>query len=146
MGPTPVVATAAPPLSSPGASPTRAGLDGPPDARLAAEGGDPVTGQLGTYAWFESGSDAPWLPGAPLAVGAGEPLTVALVPAGDLASWTARYVPALASGPAGAVPLGEGPGDAAFPAPGPGTWTVEVAVVFAAGAGTASYFWQLEVE
>jgi len=145
-GPTADAATAAPPPSSLGASPTRAGLDGPPDATLGAEGGDPVTGQLGTYVWFESGSDAPWLSGAPLAVGAGEPLTVTLVPAGDLDTWTARYVPALASGPAGAVALGEGSGDPAFAAPRPGTWTVEVAVVFAAGAGTASYFWQLEVE
>ena len=142
----PTAATGAPQTSSPGASPTRAGLDGPPEATLAAEGGDPVTGQLGTYVWFDSGTDSPWLHGTPMAVGAGEPLTVALVPAGDLDTWTARYVPAAASGPAGANLLGDGSGDAAFPAPGPGTWTVEVAVVFAVGAGSASYFWQLEVE
>lgn len=146
-GPTAAAATVAPSaLTSPVASPTRAGLDGPPEATLAAEGGDPVLGQLGTYVWFDSGTDSPWLHGAPMAVGAGEPLTLALVPAGDLDTWTARYVPAAASGPANANPLGEGSGDAAFPAPGPGSWTVEVAVVFAVGAGTASYFWQLEVE
>jgi hypothetical protein len=103
-------------------------------------------GQLGTYVWFDSGTDSPWLHGAAMAVGAGEPLTVTLVPAGDLATWRARYVPAAASGPTNAVALGEGSGDAAFPAPGRGSWTVEVAVVFAVGAGSASYFWRLEVE
>ena len=144
---TAAVATAAPVTpSNPGASPTRTGLDGPPEATLAAEGGDPVTGQLGTYTWFDSGSDSPWLPGAPMAVGAGEPLTLALLPAGDVDTWMARFVPAAASGPSGAIVLEEGSGDAVFPAPGPGRWTVEVAVVFAAGAGSASYFWRFEVE
>ena len=38
--------------------------DGPPDAELAAEGGDPVTGQLGTYIWAGAGSDSPWLRGS----------------------------------------------------------------------------------
>lgn len=129
-----------------GPSPTVAGLDAPPEAVLAAEGGDPIEGQLGTYVWLETGSDAPWLPGAPIAVGAGEPLTVALVGGGGIDTWSARYVPADATGPAGAVSLGEGPGDPAFTAPGSGAWTLEVLVEFAAGAGNASYFWRLEVE
>jgi hypothetical protein len=76
--PPPAPATAAAP------SPSLAGRDAPPDAVLAAEGGDPVTGQLGTYVWLQTGSDAPWLPGAPLTVGTGEPLTVGLVPDGDI--------------------------------------------------------------
>ena len=127
-------------------SPSVAGREAPPDAALAAEGGDPVTGQLGTYVWLETGSDSPWLPGTPLTVGAGEPLVVTLTPDGAIASWTARYVPADAPGPAGAIMLGQGAGNPAFPAPGPGAWTVEVFLEFGAGAGQASYFWRLEVE
>jgi len=134
------------PLDSGGPSPTLAGRDAPPDALLAAEGGDAVAGQLGTFVWFETGSDAPWLPGAPIAVGAGEPLTVSLVPDGDIRAWAARYVPAEAAGPDGATTLGEGAGEPAFAAPGPGTWTIELSVEFAAGAGNAHYFWRLEVE
>jgi hypothetical protein len=141
--PTPQASPAAPSI---GPSPSLAGRDAPPDAALAAEGGDPVTGQLGTYVWLESGSDAPWLRGAPLAVGAGEPLTVTFIPDGDVGAWSARYVPAAAQGRGGAITLGTGTGSTGFSAPGPGTWTVELAVEFPAAAGHASYFWQLEVE
>ena len=134
------------PATGGGPSPTVAGRDSPPDALLAAEGGDPVTGQLGTFIWLGSGSDAPWLPGAPIAVGTGEPLTVSLVPDGDIRAWSARYVPANATGPEGAAALGEGAGRPAFNAPGPGTWTVELYVEFAPAVGDARYFWRLEVE
>lgn len=138
--------SAKPPATSDGPSPTVAGRDAPPDALLAAEGGDPVAGQLGTYVWLGSGSDAPWLPGAPIAVGAAEPLTVSLVPDGDIRAWSARYVPANAAGPDGAASLGEGAGQPAFAAPGPGTWTVELFLEFAPDVGNAHYFWRLEVE
>jgi len=148
--PAPTQTSAGPPataaLATGGPSPTVAGREAPPDAFLAAEGGDPVAGQLGTYVWFESGSDAPWLPGAPIAVGAGEPLTVSLVPDGDIRTWSARYVPANAGGPEGAMTLGEGVDDATFAAPGPGSWTVELFVEFAPSVGSAHYFWRLEVE
>lgn len=127
-------------------SPTAAGRDAPPDAFLAAEGGDPVSGQLGTYVWLDTGSDSPWLPGAPLTVGAGEPLTISLDPDGEIEAWTARFVPADAQGPAGARMLGEGTGSATFPAPEAGAWTVEVLLRIGPSAGEASYFWQLEVE
>jgi hypothetical protein len=137
--PTPTATTVPP-------SPSLAGRDAPPDAVLAAEGGDPVTGQLGTYIWLETGSDAPWLPGAPLTVGAGEPLTMRLIPDGDIRGWAARYVPAGAQGPDGATILAEGTGTPAFDAPGTGAWTLEVSVEFSGAAGRASYFWRLEVE
>lgn len=139
-------AASSPSVPATGPSPSVAGRDAPPDAFLAAEGGDPVTGQLGSYVWLETGSDSPWLPGAPLAVGAAEPLTLTLVPDGDIRAWAARYVPAGAAGPEGATTLAQGTGAPAFDAPGPGAWTVEVFVEFAAGAGDASYFWRLEVE
>lgn len=123
----------------------KAPLGGPPAAQLAAEGGDPVTGQLGTYVWRNEGSDSPWLPGAPISVGASEPLTLTFDRAISIESWRARMVRSDATGPGGASQLGQGAGDPRFGAPGPGSWTVEVHVVFEANAGDASYFWRLEV-
>lgn len=119
--------------------------EGPPAAALAVEGGDPVVGQLGTFTWRETGSDAPWLPGAPIAIGAGEPLMVALDPPTGVATWRARYVPTDADGPEGATSLGEGTGTPAFEAPGSGTWTLEVRITFVDGLGDAGYFWRLDV-
>lgn len=117
----------------------------PPAASLAAEGGDPVTGQLGTYVWAGGGSESPWLRGAPLTVGAHEPLTVAFQPTIDVASWTARFVPSTATDPAGARSLGHGTGVPRFGAPEAGSWTVEVHAEFGDGAGSASYFWEVAV-
>jgi hypothetical protein len=124
----------------------RPSASGPPLAQLAAEGGDPTAGQLGTYTWGDGGSDAPWLPGARISVGSGEPLTVTFTPTARVGSWRARTVPSTSDGPAGAIVLGQGSGTPRFEAPEPGTWTVEVGVVFAKGDGTASYFWQLAVD
>jgi hypothetical protein len=118
----------------------------PPAAALAAEGGDPIAGQLGTYIWGDGGSDAPWLPGAPIRVGAGELLAVTLEPDVGIAAWRARYVPAASTDPTGATALGSGSGSPSFPAPAGGPWTVEVAIDFAGGQGTASYIWRLDVE
>lgn len=120
-------------------------VEGPPSAHLAAEGGDPVAGQLGTYVWHDQGSDSPWLPGAPIRVGRGEPLTVRLVPVTRVASWQARIVPADTTGPAGATSLGTGTGTPRFEAPKRGAWTLEVHLAFADDAGDASYFWRLDV-
>jgi hypothetical protein len=64
----------------------------PPAASLAAEGGEPVTGQLGSFTWHGAGSDSPWLPGAPVHVGDGEPLTVVLADDIPVTEWTARRV------------------------------------------------------
>jgi hypothetical protein len=119
---------------------------GPPVAALAAEGGDPTDGQLGSYTWGDGGSDAPWLPGARMAVGAGEPLTVSFQPEANIQTWSARAVPATSDGPANATALGGGSGRPRFAAPDAGTWTVEVRVVFADAAGRATYFWQLAVD
>jgi hypothetical protein len=136
------IATAPP---SPSASSAPPIADGPPAASLAAEGGDPVIGQLGTYTWRDGGSDSPWLPGAAIAVGAREPLTVVLDPTIGVEAWSARYVAAAADGPAHATPLGEGRRDPTFEAPEAGAWTVEVHVDFDDGLGDASYFWRLDV-
>ena len=143
--PAATIASPSPTAASPATTAPAVPGETPPDASLSAEGGDPVIAQLGTYTWRETGSDSPWLPGAPIAIGAGEPLTVTLEPPIAIESWRARLVPAAADGPAGAVVLGQGSGPLVFTAPAPGTWTVEVAVAFADALGEASYFWRLEV-
>ncbi|MGH2474960.1 MAG: hypothetical protein ACRDIL_06825 [Candidatus Limnocylindrales bacterium] len=118
----------------------------PPAASLAVEGGEPVVAQLGTYAWGDTGSDSPWLPGAPLAVGGDETLHVTFDRAVDVAEWTARFVPSAATGPAEAQILGSGAGPGSFVTPPAGSWTVEVHVTFAGGVGEASYFWKVAVD
>jgi hypothetical protein len=140
-------AAATPTASTPTEAPTRTAPAGePPIAWLSVEGGDPVAGQLGTFIWGDGGSDSPWLPGAPIAVGAREPATVTLDPLVPISSWRARYVPSTADGPDGALTIGNGIGPPAFLAPPAGTWTVEVHVVFADGLGDASYSWQLTID
>ena len=137
-----------PPTTAAGTATPSASLPadpGPPAARLAAEGGDPITGQLGTYVWHGEGSDSPWLTGAPTAVGRGEPLSVTFASPVDIVSWRARTVAAGANGPEGATALADGTGAPRFDAPSTGAWTLEVHVVFADDAGDASYFWRLDV-
>jgi len=120
--------------------------DGPPQAIIAVEGGDPVDGQVGSYVWRETGSDAPWLPGAPLAAGAGESLRVGLVPPAAIGAWRARYVPAGRHDATGAIALGDGVGPPMFPVPPIGLWTVEVQVDLRTSRGSASYYWQVDVK
>lgn len=132
------------PLTTPVAPTT--GPEAPPDAMLAAEGGDPVVAQVGTNTWGDTGSDSPWLPGAPIRVGTGEPLAVTLVGEAAIESWTAIYVPFTADGPAGGQTLGTGTGTPTFTAPGAGRWTVDLEVVFADDLGTVHYAWRLDVE
>jgi hypothetical protein len=132
------------PAGSTGASLTTAPAL-PPTATLAAEGGDPVPGDLGTYLVGEGGSDAPWLPGRPIRVGTGETLRVGLRPAAAVEAWSVRYVPAGAIVPDGGVLLATGSDDVAFVAPPPGAWSAEVRIVLADGRGTASWFWEIHV-
>ena len=116
----------------------------PPDASLAAEGGDAVVGQLGSFTWGDGGSDSPWLPGAPIAVGAGEPLSVTLADDTPVGAWTAVRAPAGSSTGAGAAEAGEGSGLIGFAIGQPGRWTVAVTIGFV-GGGSATWYWQLEV-
>ena len=88
-------------------------------ATLAADGGEPAIGQLGSYTWLDGGSDSPWLPGTPLTVGAGEPLTVTVGGGVAVADWSARRVTAGTTDGSGAVALGQAAGPpVAFAAPG----------------------------
>ena len=119
----------------------------PPAASLSVDGGDPVVGQLGTFTWLNGGSDAPWLDGSPIHVGAGETLSVDLAEAFAIGAWrVSRVVPGNRDG-VGAMPMDQGSGEPiSFNAPPPGSWSVEVSVRFAANDGTALYFWLVEVE
>ena len=115
----------------------------PPRADVTVDGGDPVPGQLGSYTWLGIGSDSPWLPGTPIRVGAGEPLTMTFAPAIAPVTWRGRFVPAEQADAAGARSLSDGTASPpSFVAPPAGRWTVQVEVVFA--AGSAAYFWRME--
>ena len=117
----------------------------PPPATLAVEGGDPVTGQLGTFTWGDGGSDSPWLPGSPIAVGTGERLSVSIVGPVAVATWSAKRVPEGATGGTGASGLGTGGPPIAFDAPETGSWSVQVTVDFDDGLGSATYYWLVTV-
>ncbi len=119
--------------------------DQPPAAWIAVDGGDAASGQLGSYTWNESGSDGPWLPGTPIAVGAGETLMVTFDRPVRISAWTARRVPAGSTDGSGAVGVGSGGSSIAFGLPEPGDWSVEVTVTFADGLGSASWYWHITV-
>lgn len=122
----------------------RPGIEAPPDAGLNVEGGDPVTGQLGTFVWGGGGSDSPWLPGAPIGAAAGETLSVTLAPNAAISGWSARLAPASATGGQGAIQVGTGPAAMDVTAPGAGSWTLAVTIAFG-DLGSATYFWLLEI-
>jgi hypothetical protein len=117
----------------------------PPAASLAVEGGEPVTGQLGTFTWGDGGSDSPWLPGAPVAVGEGERMTVSLAEPVGVATWSAKRMPASTTGGPGAIGLGTGGPPISFDAPPPGSWSVQVIVDYADGLGSGTYYWLVTV-
>lgn len=135
----PPVATAP---ATPAATASAASPALPPVASLAVEGGDPVPGELGAYAWGGSGSDGPWLAGTPVTLGAGEPVSVAIAGDPHVTTWRARIAAdsegasphALASGGAGTI---------RFPAPAAGSWTVEL-TVDVAGGDSATWYWELD--
>jgi hypothetical protein len=145
-----VVSPSGPPAESPAAtaSPATSGLPvtaEPPGAALAVEGGDAVTGQLGSFLWGDGGSDSPWLPGSPITVGSGERLIATIADGVGVATWSARRVPAGATDGSSAVSLGTGGPPITFGAPPPGSWSVQLTVDFDGGLGTASYYWLLTV-
>ena len=134
-------ATIAPTLTP---DPPTPSLAEPPAASLAVDGGDAVTGSLGSFTWGDGGSDSPWLPGAPIAVGPGETLTVTLADAVPVRDWVAKRVPAGTSDGSGAVAIGRGAATPiTFTAPGPGDWSVQVLVTFGDDLGSAAYHWSV---
>jgi len=134
------------PSAAPSASTTASlSTTEPPAASLAVEGGDPVTGQLGTFTWGDGGSDSPWLPGSPIAVGTGERLTVSIAGPIGVATWSAKRIPEGAVGGSEATGLGTGGPPIAFDAPEAGSWSVQVTVDYDGGIGSATYYWLMTV-
>ena len=146
LDPAPAATTSRPPSALPDSSAAASTTGRPPDAALSAEGGEAVVGELGSYTWADGGSDAPWLPGAPIDVGAREPLAVMIAGSPSIASWTVRKAAADSVGDAGARLLAEATDGwpIAFPAPEPGAWTLQTTVRFAEG-GSATYYWRVDV-
>jgi hypothetical protein len=141
----PIASLAAVPSAGPSASPVDPGVPEPPAASVAVEGGDPVVGELGSFTWDNSGSDAPWVPGNPVHVGRGELLTMALASPVRIEHWTVARTPGATFG-SDAVRIGEGTAEpVAFVAPPPGSWSVSVNVWFADNRGSASYYWLITV-
>ena len=123
-------------------------LTPPPDGLLAVDGGDPVVGELGTWTWRNAGSDAPWLPGYAIHVGAAEQLTFAMAERVPIESWTvSRVPPSSVPGSDGVVGMGDGTtGVITVAAPPVGTWSVSVHVYFADNLGDATYYWAVTVD
>ncbi len=123
-------------------------LTPPPDGSLGVEGGDPVIGELGSWSWRNSGSDAPWLPGNPIHIGAGEQLTFTMVEPVTIVNWqVSRVLPTAIPGGDGAVGMATGTDQPiTFKAPPGGRWSVSVDVVFADNQGGAVYYWAVTVD
>ena len=143
-GSAPASPTASAASSSAVGARARRGVGDPPIASLRVEGGDPVVGQLGTYSWAGGGSSSPWLPGAPIAVGAEEPLIVTMDQPFIVTAWTARLAPAADQDGAQAVVVAEGDGQPILSVPKRGSWTLAVTVTFGT-RGSATYAWRLDV-
>jgi hypothetical protein len=133
-------ATAAPPASeSVSLAPPAAQ---PPDALLSVAGGAPTAGALGTYTWLGTGSDAPWLPGAPVSLPPGGAATISFQPQVATAAWSVKQAqPGDADGST-AREIASGSGRIVFSLP-PAAGTILLSVDFADNAGTANYFWAL---
>jgi hypothetical protein len=143
------VACGAPPSKT---SPPPASIDAtgepplpqPPIAVLTFAGGEPVAGDLGTYTYRGTGSEAPWLAGEPVAVPpTGALAQVFLSEPLPIASWWARVAPTGRQPRLGEPrEIGTGAGPIAFELP-TGAWTLELSVQFGDGIGDATYFWEL---
>lgn len=143
--PTPTTPATASPESPTSPDPT---LTPPPDGRLSVEGGDPITGELGSWSWLNAGSDAPWLPGNPIHVGAGEQLTFRMAKPVRIATWQVNRVPpSSVPGDDGVVGMAEGTdGPITFAVPPKGKWSVAVNLSFADNQGGAVYYWAVTVD
>lgn len=123
-------------------------LTPPPDATLTVDGGDPVVGEQGTWSWNSASSDAPWLPGYPIHVGASERLTFTMAARVPIDTWrVSRVPPSSVPGGDGIVQMAEGTGvPISFVPPPPGRWSVSVEVTFGDGLGDAAYYWAVTVD
>lgn len=144
-GPTPSPAPTATASPAPSGTPVVVRPGEPPIVRLIGADGRAIAGALGTFSWAGLTSDAPWLPGAPVQVRAGEPIRFdapAGLPAVD--SWTSRLAIAETRGRELAR-TGEGsagdPVEVSLPA-GDGAWELAITIRFV-GGDSATWFWSL---
>ena len=129
------------------------GISLPPLALLSVDGGEPMTGALGTYVYEGSGSDAPWLPAAslePVQVPAGATLELTLESASAFVSWSAQVAAAEDVRGESRTGLGQSEGSermksAAFASPEAGQWVLAVRVFYPDDRGDAFLFWLLDV-
>jgi hypothetical protein len=133
------------PSAAPGSATVEPALIEPPVAELR-HGGVAADGALGSFSFRETGQAAPWLPGTAIALPAGAPLEIGLVPPVPVESWSAAVVPAADLDETAAVAMGGGTGPIRFDGPASGSWSVMVAVRFADGQGSASYYWAVIAE
>jgi hypothetical protein len=121
----------------------------PPVATLTVPGGQPIEGQVGTYAWDGFASDAPWLRGGdPVHVPADILASVRFPPGTDISTWIVEYAPLPPDGPAdparSKIQQRSETAEVDFPAPPAGTWSVRLWAEFP-GHGSVGYFWRFEV-
>ncbi len=117
----------------------------PPAASLAADGGDPVPGDLGSYTWRGGGSDAPWIiVPARRAARSGPPYRIDLDPPLVPVTWRVVWAP-IENGLAGQIQgheQGTGTGIMLTGPRGPGPWSLRLEVDFGP-AGRATWYWRL---
>jgi hypothetical protein len=130
--------------TSPARTSDAGGVEAPPSVALHVEGGDPVPGQLGTFAWADGGSDSPWLPGEPIGAASGELLAAIVTPDIPIAAWSAVLAPSSSAGGLGASNAGRGTAPIVIAVPVAGSWTLAVTIAFG-DLGSATYFWRLDV-
>jgi hypothetical protein len=139
---------AGPPSSAARASPSSAAQASPPSAvevspaqppvaRLTVAPAPGTAGALGSYTWLGSGSDSPWLPGAPVSLPRGRTAAVTFEPPVPVVSWRARRATAAGDAP-GLVAQG-GAGSIEFVVPDSAT-TIELAVDYGP-AGSVTWYW-----
>ncbi len=120
--------------------------DEPPSGQLhGLAGGREAHGELGSYTWADSGTDAPWVVGPATGTATeGSSLTVAFENLQPV-SWTAAWA-AVSGGMAAAPSDGSaGQGAVALRAPSTaGDWSLRVSATFGPGAN-ATYYWHLAV-
>ncbi|MEI7745218.1 MAG: hypothetical protein WCK58_15900, partial [Chloroflexota bacterium] len=133
------------PIQAPTPRPTE--IPGPPTAALAAAGGIPVRGELGTFTWEGMGSDSPFLVvSRDRALTGSGPFTVTIAPPLAIADWSAAWVRVSGGTTIGRLVKLHGSGTeiAVAPPPVAGDWSLGVDIRFATGDTTA-FYWRVEV-
>ena len=136
---------AATPVATAQASP-EVTAEAPPVATLVAGHVERVA-VVGAYTWAGLSEASPWLPASmlePVRVPASSEVWVRIEPDRPVEAWTARAAAVDDLDASAIIPVGEGRGLPRFLVPAAGPTVVAVHVVFAGGAGDATYYWHLD--